>query len=225
MPRLHARPAAPVDRGGPRRPDRRALGTDGRRDPLGRLVHGHGGPGLGRDLLRPRGGRQPHLRGLRRPRNPRVLHPRALPQARRGADHRASAGRGSTTRARRTRRPRSSRMPRAACSSSPRSPRNPARRRTRPTKHTERRSSRPRGGRAAPARASEPWISWAPVEARRRASDGTPSTVEPGGEAGGDAGGRVLEHDHLGPGGGRRAAGRRPDRDRGRASAPRPRGR
>ena len=40
MPRLHARPAPPVDRGGPRGPDRGPLGADGRRHPVGRLVHG-----------------------------------------------------------------------------------------------------------------------------------------------------------------------------------------
>ena len=43
--------------GRPRRADRGPLGADGRRHPLGRLLHGHRRPGPGRDLLRARGRR------------------------------------------------------------------------------------------------------------------------------------------------------------------------
>ena len=52
VPRLHARPAPSDLPGRPGRPDRGPLGADGRRHPLGRLLHGHRRPGPGRDLLR-----------------------------------------------------------------------------------------------------------------------------------------------------------------------------
>ena len=61
--------------------------------PVGGVLHGHGRRRRRRDLLRPRGGRRAVLRRVRRSRHPRVLHPRALPQARRGPDRRASARR------------------------------------------------------------------------------------------------------------------------------------
>ena len=52
--------------------------------PVGRLLHGLGRRRPGRILLGPRGRRVAGVRRLRRPRHARVLHPRALPQARGG---------------------------------------------------------------------------------------------------------------------------------------------
>ena len=71
----------------PRRAGRGPLGADGHRHAVGRLLHGHRRPGPGRDLLRARGRRLAHLRRVRRRRHARVLHARALPQARRRQDH------------------------------------------------------------------------------------------------------------------------------------------
>ena len=113
VPGLHARPAPPRLRQRPRRADRGPLGADGRRHALGRLVHGDGRRRRRRELLGPGGGRRALLRRVRRPRRARVLHPRALPQARgRRAHHRAPAGRalralaGGGDRGARVRRPR-----------------------------------------------------------------------------------------------------------------------
>ena len=88
-----------------------------------------------RDLLGPRGRRRALLRRLRRPRHARVLHPRALPQARGRPDRRPPARRALRALAAR-RPPRCSRRPRAARSRSPRWPRSrghrPQRRRPEP---------------------------------------------------------------------------------------------
>ena len=101
VPRLPARPAPPEPdplRGRratrePRRGRGGPLGADGHGHALGRLLHGHGGRRPDRELLRARGGRRPGVRGLRRPRHAGVLHPRALPQARRRRDRDPHAGR------------------------------------------------------------------------------------------------------------------------------------
>ena len=107
MPRLHARPAAPRLPRRPRRAGGGPLGADDRRDAVGRLLHGHRRRRRRRDLLGPRGRRGPELRRVRRPRHARVLHPRALPQAR-GRQRSSSTCSSSSTRARRggDRRPR-----------------------------------------------------------------------------------------------------------------------
>ena len=94
MPGLHARPAPPGLQQRPRGADRGSLGADDRRHTLGRLVHGGGGRRRRRELLRAGGRRRALLRRIRRPRRARVLHARALPQARgRRPHHRAPAGR------------------------------------------------------------------------------------------------------------------------------------
>ena len=71
--------------------------------PVGRLLHGDGRGGAGGGVLGPRGDRLARLRRVRRPRHARVLHPRALPQARRGEDRRSTCS-SSSTRARPRRR-------------------------------------------------------------------------------------------------------------------------
>ena len=101
VPRLHARPAAPRLPQRPHRADRGPLGADGRRHAVGGVLHGHGRRRRGRDLLRPGGRGRARLRGVRRPRHARVLHPRPLPQARRRPDRRPPAGRALRALARR----------------------------------------------------------------------------------------------------------------------------
>ena len=126
MPGLHARPAAPRLPQRPHRADRGPLGADGRRHAVGRLVHGDGRRRRGRDLLGPRGRRRARLRRVRRPRHARVLHPRALPQARRRPDRRPPARRALRALARGGHRgARGGRARRAR--RSPRWPRSPAR--------------------------------------------------------------------------------------------------
>src|SRR3954471_12854637 len=107
VPGVHARPAAPGLPQWPRRADRGPLGADDRRHPLGGVVHRDRRPGRGRDVLGPRRGRRAVLRRVRRSRHARVLHPRALPQARGRRDRRPPArralralGRGGDRRAR-----------------------------------------------------------------------------------------------------------------------------
>ena len=128
MPGLHARPAAPRLPRRPRRADRGPLGADDRRHAVGRVLHGVGRRRRGRDLLGPRGRRRPVLRGVRRSRHARVLHARALPQARRRRRSSSTCS-SSSTRARPRRRPRCSSRQRAARSRSRRWPRSHARRR------------------------------------------------------------------------------------------------
>ena len=92
-------------------------------------------PGPGRELLGPRSGRVPHLRRLRRRRRARVLHPRPLPQARRGAGSSSTCW-SSSTPARPRRRPTCSKRPPRASSRSPRWRRSHAPRPTPQTKRT-----------------------------------------------------------------------------------------
>ena len=115
VPGLHARPAAP------------AGSTNGRVEPIEdrweRMIAGtpwvasctvDGRRRRRRDLLRPRGGRRAQLRRVRRARHARVLHPRALPQARGRGRRSSSTCWSSSTRARPRRPPRCWRRPRAA---------------------------------------------------------------------------------------------------------------
>ncbi|CAA9483998.1 MAG: hypothetical protein AVDCRST_MAG85-840, partial [uncultured Solirubrobacteraceae bacterium] len=82
VPGLHARPAAPRVPRGPGHPDRGPLGADDRRDAVGRERHRDRRGRRRRELLGARRGRPPELRRVRRLRHARVLHPRAIPQAR-----------------------------------------------------------------------------------------------------------------------------------------------
>ncbi|CAA9383950.1 MAG: hypothetical protein AVDCRST_MAG64-922, partial [uncultured Phycisphaerae bacterium] len=89
----HARPAAPRVRRRAGRAHRGPLGAHGGRHAVGGVLHRDRRGRRRGELLGPRGRRPPELRRLRRPRDPRVLHARALPQARGRAHRRPPARR------------------------------------------------------------------------------------------------------------------------------------